>query len=179
MRSGLVAALTVPLLLSPAHPAKAEAKKPSEKAFQDWTLVCQKPEGADKELCELRQGLVRKAKDEDGKEVDQPLMLAVVGYLPKESKPVVLFTLPLGLVLLPPGLSLQVDEGEAVRFPVQACTRGGCQGALPLSDTLVNGFKSGKEGKLSFQDLAGKPVTFPVSLKGFTAGFKALGESRK
>jgi invasion protein IalB len=168
---GLAAALLAPLLLSAAH----AQDKPKEKTFQDWTLVCQKPEGADKELCVLVQQLVRKDPEKD---TQQRVMLVEIGYAPKSDKALIIFTLPLG-VLLPPGLSLQVDEGEPQRFPVEICLRDGCRAALALEDSLISSMKAGTQGKLSFMDPQRNPVALPVSLKGFTAGFKALADARK
>jgi invasion protein IalB len=176
-RQGLAAALLAPLLLSPAFAAKdkEDAKKPTEKTFQDWTLVCQKPEGADKDVCVLVQQLVRKEKEGEGQ---QRVMLIEVGYAPKGDQSLIIFTLPLG-ISLPQGLSLQVDEGEARRFPVELCLRDGCRAVLPLADETLSSFKSGSQGKVTFHDPNRNPITLPVSLKGFTAGYKALGESRK
>jgi invasion protein IalB len=174
-RRGLAVALIPALLTLPALAAKEEAKKPTEKAFQDWTLVCQKPEGADKDLCVMVQQLVR--KEQEG-EAQQRVMLVEVGYAPKGNQAIMIFTLPLGIAL-PQGLSFQVDEGEARRFPVEICLRDGCRGALALADENVASLKGGTQGKLTFHDPARNPVTLPVSLKGFTAGFKALQDSRK
>lgn len=175
-RLGLVAAVIAPLLVAPAFAAKDDAKKsPTEKTFQDWTLVCQKPEGADKDVCVLVQQLVRKEKEGEGQ---QRVMLVEVGYPPKGDQSLIIFTLPLG-ISLPQGVSLQVDEGEAKRFPIELCLRDGCRAVLPLGDELASSFKSGTQGKVTFQDPNRNPITLPVSLKGFTAGYKALADARK
>jgi invasion protein IalB len=175
---GLAAALLAPLLLL-GSPAQAQDKnKPTkEKAYQDWTLVCQKPEGVDQEVCVLVQQLVRKDGEKEGQQ-QQRIMLVEIGYTPKGNQGLVIFTLPLG-IRLPPGLSFQVDSAEAQKFPVEICLRDGCRAALPLTDALTTGMKGGTQAKLTFVDPQSNPVALPVSLKGFTAGFKALADARK
>ena len=123
----------------------------------------------------LVQQLVRKEKEGEGQ---QRVMLVEVGYPPKGDQSLIIFTLPLG-ISLPQGVSLQVDEGEAKRFPIELCLRDGCRAVLPLGDELASSFKSGTQGKVTFQDPNRNPITLPVSLKGFTAGYKALADARK
>ena len=172
-RHALAAALTLPLLATAAH-AKDEPKKPTQKNFQDWTLVCQKPEKADKDVCVLVQTLVSKDKDSDK---ERPLM-RVETVITNTGESGMIFALPLGF-FLPQGLSLQVDEGEAKRFPVEVCVPDGCRAALATNDDLLKALRSGSQAKLTFYANPQKPVTFPVSLKGFSAGYKALQDARK
>ena len=172
-RHALAAALTLPLLATAAH-AKDEPKKPTQKNFQDWTLVCQKPEKADKDVCVLGQTLVSKDKESDK---ERPLM-RVETVITNTGESGMIFALPLGF-FLPQGLSLQVDEGEAKRFPVEVCVPDGCRAALATNDDLLKALRSGSQAKLTFYANPQKPVTFPVSLKGFSAGYKALLDARK
>lgn len=173
VRRGLAAALTLPLLATVAY-AQGEAKKPTQKTFQDWTLVCQKPEGADKEVCVLVQTLVSKDKES---EKERPLM-RVETVITQTGESGMIFALPLGF-FLPQGLSFQVDDGEAKRFAVEVCVPDGCRAALATDQDMIKALKSGKEGKLTFYASPQKPVSFPVSLKGFSAGYKALQDARK
>lgn len=172
-RRSLVAALTLPLMATAAH-AQGEAKKPTQKTFQDWTLVCQKPEGQTKDVCVLVQTLVSKEKDSDK---ERPLMRVETVITPNGESGMI-FALPLGF-FLPQGLSFQVDEGEAKRFAVEVCVPDGCRAALATNDEMLKALRGGKEGKLTFYANPQKPITFPVSLKGFSAGYKALQDARK
>ena len=62
----------------------------------------------------------------------------------------------------------------ATRIPFQVCNQAGCIAALPLADGRLEAFKVGQQAKVSFQDGRRQPVTVPVSLSGFTAGFESL-----
>jgi invasion protein IalB len=180
---GLAAALAAPLIVAPAF-AKDEAKKPSEKTFQDWTMVCQKPEGAEKEVCVLVQQLVRKDKEGDtqgaqGAQGGQKLLMQIeVVAPPKGDQALMAFTLPLG-VPLAQGLAIQIDDREPTRVPFQVCLPNGCQAVLPLKDDAIANLKGGKEGKVTLNERSQNPASLPVSLKGFSAGYKALQEARK
>ena len=170
----LAAALSAPLVVAPAF-AKDEAKKPSEKTFQDWTMVCQKPENADKEVCVLVQQLVRKEKEGEAQKL---LMQVEVIIPPKCEQTLMAFTLPLG-VPIAQGVAVQIDDSEPSRVPFQVCLPNGCQAVLPLNDDTVSKLKAGKEGKVTLNERSQNPASLPVSLKGFSAGYKALSDARK
>ncbi len=135
--------------------------------FRDWKLECQRPEGANKEVCQISQDIVFKKNK-------RPLLHVAVGYPANDNKPVAIFNLPLG-ISLPPGIILSVDQGEQEQLPIEHCLPAGCRAYLSLDQKRLAAFKKGLEAQVTFHDLTRRPVTVPVSLRGFTAGFKALG----
>ncbi len=136
--------------------------------FKDWRLECQKSEGEEQEICQISQSIVFK-------EDNRPLLHMAVGYTAKEHKPAAIFNLPLG-ISLPPGVSVKIDEGEPRRMPIEHCFPAGCRAYLSLDEELLAALKRGLEAQVTFHDLTRRPVAVPVSLRGFTAGFNALGK---
>jgi invasion protein IalB len=87
--------------------------------------------------------------------------------------PVGLLLLPLGLNL-PVGAKLQVDSGKPVDVQIQTCEQRGCFVNLPVSPELLAQLKSGKELKVSFQNLAKETMTIPLPLADFAAAYDKI-----
>ena len=60
--------------------------------------------------------------------------------------------LPLGLNL-PAGAKMQVDDGKMVDLQIQTCEQRGCYANAPISPDLLAAMRSGKQFKVSFQNL--------------------------
>lgn len=136
--------------------------------FQDWTVGCEQLPGMDRERCFIYQTVVNQDNDE-------PVLQMAIGYLPLDDgqeQPAGLLTLPLG-VALPPGIGLRVDEGEPSRLQYERCVPTGCIAGFPLTDQLIGQFKRGLQAEIRVHDGV-RPISLPISLKGFTAGFDAL-----
>lgn len=134
--------------------------------FDNWTVGCEAVENEERTQCFIFQNLVLR-------EGGQRVLHVAVGYLPDQDDPIALFTLPLG-ISLPPGASLQVDGGDPVRFPIERCEPEGCRAGLRLEEEVLDAFKKGTEVKVTFHDATRRPVSVPLSLKGFMAGLRAL-----
>lgn len=87
--------------------------------------------------------------------------------------PVGLLLLPLGLNL-PVGAKLQVDEDKPVDVQIQTCEQRGCFVNLPVTPELLAQLKSGKELKVSFQNLAKETMTIPLPLTDFAAAYDKI-----
>lgn len=107
------------------------------------------------------------------KENDRRVMLVAVTYPAGKPDPVVILTLPLG-ILLPPGIALTIDGGKARRYQVDRCLTSGCKAAFVLDPELLVRFKAGIRADVTIQDGNRAPVTLPVSLVGFTAALRSL-----
>ena len=139
---------------------------------EDWIVRCQPAPGdafGAEEFCEMYQQVSEQ-------ENDQTVLEAVIGYPPEADRPVALFNLPLGM-LLPPGVQLRVDDGEAERFPVQICLQAGCRSSIELSDDLVRRMKGGARATLTIADPQNRQVDIPLSLLGFTAALNEVDSS--
>jgi invasion protein IalB len=114
--------------------------------------------------------------------VEQSAVLTKTGQLivlinirvPAETRaPVALVQLPLGLNL-PAGAKLQVDEGKASDMQIQTCEARGCYANLPVSPEMLATLKTGKQLKVSFQNLAKETITIPMPLTDFAAAYEKI-----
>jgi invasion protein IalB len=87
--------------------------------------------------------------------------------------PVALVQLPLGLNL-PVGAKLQVDDGKAIDLQIQTCENRGCYASTPIAPELLAALKSGKQLKVSFQNLAKETMTIPMPLADFSAAYDKI-----
>jgi len=102
------------------------------------------------------------------------LVILVNIRVPSETRaPVILVQLPLGLNL-PAGIKLQVDEGKTADMQIQTCENRGCYASLPVSSDLLAALKSGKQLKVSFQNLGKETITVPMPLEDFPAAYEKI-----
>lgn len=144
----------------------AQAKPVNGKSYENWTVRCETPKGGKQEQCFIFQNLVLK-------EGGQRVLHMAIGYIKGRPDPVALITMPLG-ISLPPGGSIVIDDDEPIRFQIERCEPAGCRAGLALKDKLLAAFKKGIKATVTFMDATRRPINVPLSLKGFTAGLKAL-----
>jgi len=179
---GLALAMTVlapPLLAQQSQEApptqgepppapEAEALDLTEREFQDWVLRCGRSEQGP-EVCEMQQ----QTTDNEGRTI----MAVAVGTVPGSSDVGLLIILPLG-ILLPSGVSLQIDGGAEVPLEVERCERQGCRIERLVEPELLNRLKAGREAKVFFEayDPEGElqRLGVPISLLGFTAALSEI-----
>jgi invasion protein IalB len=87
--------------------------------------------------------------------------------------PIALVQLPLGLNL-PAGAKFQVDDGKAIELQIQTCENRGCYASTPIAPDLLAALKSGKQLKVSFQNLAKETIAIPMPLADFAAAFDKI-----
>jgi invasion protein IalB len=87
--------------------------------------------------------------------------------------PSALIQLPLGLNL-PGGAKLQVDDGAAIDVQIQTCEARGCYAGTTIAPDLLAAMKSGKQLKVSFQNLNKETLTVPLPLADFAAAYDKI-----
>ncbi len=87
--------------------------------------------------------------------------------------PVAIIQLPLGLNL-PVGARLQVDDGKTSDLQIQTCEARGCYANAPITPDMLAAMKSGKQLKVSFQNLAKEVITIPMPLADFAAAYDKI-----
>jgi invasion protein IalB len=103
----------------------------------------------------------------------QVLVLVVIRVPGDTRAPLAFVQLPLGLNLQT-GAKFQVDDGKAVDLPIQTCENRGCYASAPVTPELLTALKSGKQLKVSFQDLAKETITIPIPLNDFAAAYDKI-----
>jgi invasion protein IalB len=81
--------------------------------------------------------------------------------------------LPLGLNL-PAGAKLQVDEGKVTDVQIQTCEARGCYASLPIAPDLLATLRSGKQLKVSFQNIGKETITIPMPLADYAAAYDKI-----
>lgn len=103
----------------------------------------------------------------------QLIVLVNIRVTSDTRSPVALIQLPLGLDL-PAGAKLQVDEGRPVDLQIQTCENRGCYANLPVAPDLLAALRSGKQLRISFQNLAKETITIPMPLTDFAAAYDKI-----
>jgi invasion protein IalB len=141
----------------------------TERRFTDWTVHCGRRTGQGPQMCEMQQQTV----DEEGRTV----MAVAVGELPGTSDLGLLILLPLR-VLLPAGVTLQVDGGADTPLQVDWCERQGCRIEMLLEPDLLNRLKAGTKATVVFDALdeerQRRRLAYPISLLGFSAALNEV-----
>jgi invasion protein IalB len=75
---------------------------------------------------------------------------------------------------LPAGAKIQVDDGKTVDLQIQTCENRGCYTSTPITPELLTALKSGKQLKVSFQDMAKETIAIPIPLADFAAAYDKI-----
>jgi invasion protein IalB len=87
--------------------------------------------------------------------------------------PIALVQLPLGLNL-PAGAKFQVDDGKSIDLQMQTCENRGCYASTLIAADMLTALKSGKQLKVSFQNLGKETISIPMSLTDFAAAYDKI-----
>ena len=102
------------------------------------------------------------------------LVIAVNIRVPADTHtPSALIQLPLGLNI-PYGAKLQVDDGKATDLQIQTCEARGCYAGTAIAPDLLSAMKSGKQLKVSFQNLNKETLAVPLPLADFAAAYEKI-----
>ncbi len=151
------------------HAAIASA---TTESFEHWSLECHDP-APGRSACSLFQNVVLPPEQGGGR-----VMRVTIGLIDGDPFPVALFVLPLG-ISLPPGVELEVEGLDPVRFPVERCEPSGCGGGLRLDTELLDTLGSAESARVRFRDSSRQPVELALSLRGFGPGIEALRASAR
>ncbi|WP_456764787.1 invasion associated locus B family protein [Bradyrhizobium sp. USDA 3650] len=185
MQSRLVALAAAVLLSASAAHAQQGAKKsaaPSAPAAQPaptqpqadgaaaqqpgWVVRCTSVSRDAPLECAMEQNAVLT-------KTGQTIVLINIRIAPDTRTPVALLQLPLGLNL-PIGAKLQVDDGKTVDLPIQTCENRGCYASTPIAPDLLATLRSGKQLKVSFQNMAKETIAVPMPLGDFAAAYDKI-----
>ena len=143
---------------APAAPIEAKpASNPNP--TQNWLKVCDPlPDG--KKACIMRQVVVA-----NGQFLGSFLLRDDPG---QESRLLAVAAVPLG-VLLPFGLTWQIDGGKPIRVPFMLCDPTSCATQLVINEAYVNSLKKGGTLKLTAKNRQNKDLVIDITLAGFTS----------
>lgn len=141
---------------SQAPDASAAAATPS----QNWLKICD-PEKDGQRACIMRQVVVTGNKQFLGSFLlrDDP---------GQESRLLAVAAVPLG-VLLPFGVTWQIDGGKPIRVPYMLCDPQSCATQLVVNEAYVNSLKKGSKLTLTAKNRKNEDLVITINLAGFTA----------
>ncbi|SHE73295.1 Invasion protein IalB, involved in pathogenesis [Kaistia soli DSM 19436] len=161
---GLALAFVLAPLAGPSGTARAQGV--SKGMHGDWETRCDKPPGAQEEICSMMQFVTAEDRDNVG------LSVIVLKTADKKAK-VMRVLAPLG-VLLPSGLGLKIDQNEMGRAGFVRCLPDGCLAEVILDDNLIGKLRAGKTATFVIFQTPEEGIGIPISLNGFGPGFDAL-----
>ncbi len=144
-------------------PAKTDATTaPAPKPEDNWLKVCE-PLPSGENACIMRQVVLANnqflgsflLRDDPGQ---KSRLLAVAAV-------------PLG-VLLPFGLTWQIDGAQPVRVPFMLCDPQSCSTQLVINQAYVNSLKHGAVLKLTAKNRKNEDLVVKINLAGFTAVYE-------
>ena len=154
------------LIATHASAADSETKGAVRDKHGDWVTRCETPPGAAHEQCAIVLSVVDR---------DRPNLILVVIVLNTADRKTRLMRViaPLG-VLLPPGVSLRIDNAEAGRLSFLQCLPNGCVGQLAMDQALIDKLKTGKTATLGIFQTPEEGVGVQAPLAGFKEAYEQL-----
>ncbi len=151
----------------PASPApQAEAAPANAPAAPGWVARCTSASRDAPLECAIEQSAVLT-------KTGQLIVLINIRVPSDTHTPVAIIQLPLG-INLPVGGKLQVDDGQTSDLQVQTCEARGCYTNVPISPDMLAAMKSGKQLKVSFQNMAKETISIPLPLADFAAAYDKI-----
>jgi invasion protein IalB len=139
---------------------QASANRP---ASQNWLKVCDPipkgQKGAGQRACIMRQVVFA-----NNQFLGSFLLRDDPG---QESRLLAVAAVPLG-VLLPFGLTWQIDGGKPIRVPYMLCDPQSCATQLVVNEAYVNSLKKGSKLTLTAKNRKNEDLVITINLAGFT-----------
>ena len=149
-----------------APPADAVSGTAPASPTPGWAVRCTSASRAAPLECAMEQTAVLS-------KTGQLIVLVNIRVPSDTHAPVAMVQLPLGLNL-PAGAKLQVDDGKTTDLQIQTCENRGCYAGTAITPDVLAALKSGKQLKLSFQNLAKETITIPMPLTDFAAAYDKI-----
>jgi invasion protein IalB len=132
----------------------------------DWVTRCETPPGAAHEQCAIVLSVV---------DQERPNLILVVIVLNTADRKARLMRIiaPLG-VLIPPGVSLRIDNADAGRLSFLQCLPNGCIAQVAMDEALLDKLKNGKTATLGVFQTPEQGVGVQAPLAGFKEAYEQL-----
>jgi len=151
---------------APAAPAAGASSAPAapgataDATAQNWLKICDPPKAGAQPACIMRQVVVTQNNQFLGSFLlrDDP---------GQESRLLAVAAVPLG-VLLPFGVTWQIDGGKPIRVPYMLCDPQSCATQLVINEAYVNSLKKGTKLTLTAKNRKNEDLTININLQGFT-----------
>jgi invasion protein IalB len=136
------------------------------KVFEDWQISCLT--GAPPSQCQM---LHTAAAQQD----ENLAFLLTVSARAEDQAHYGVITVPVG-VYLANGIEIFVDGRRPFKVLFEICDQRGCYAGFRLDGEVLAAFRAGQSARFRVWTGRSEAVEFPVSLKGFTAGWTTFQE---
>ncbi len=136
---------------------------PQPRPEDNWLKVCE-PLDTGEDACILRQVVLA-----NNQFLGSFLLRDDPG---QESRLLAVAAVPLG-VLLPFGMTWQIDGAQPVRVPFMLCDPQSCSTQLVINEAYVNSLKQGTTLKLTAKNRQNQDLVIEINLEGFTSVYDA------
>jgi invasion protein IalB len=147
-------------------PQASEAAPANAPALPGWAARCTSASREAPLECAIEQTAVLS-------KTGQLIVLVNIRVPSDTHTPIALVQLPLGLNL-PAGAKFQVDDGKPIDLQIQTCENRGCYASTPIAPDVLTALKSGKQLKVSFQNLNKETISIPMPLTDFAAAYDKI-----
>ncbi len=134
--------------------------KPSQ---PDWTKVCGKDQGNNKEICYT-------TRDYSADPTQPPAIALAVYDVKGDDTRIVRLLMPVGL-LLKPGFRVTVDKGPQIDGAFEICMPNGCFAETKIKGISVDQLKKGTTMSVAVKNSVNNEVDFNLPLAGFGKAF--------
>jgi len=138
--------------------------------YDDWRVACPAAEvtAEQKEVahCELSTDVIDKSQG-----TPNAIARATI-TTDKDGKQMIGFVLPYG-VALEAGMGLKVGKDPVKVYQYRTCNSIGCIVTAQFDDKLASSLKGTDDASVMFAGLDGKPVSVPMSFKGYQQSMSA------
>lgn len=159
-RKSILTAGVVGLLAAGLTPATAQQQQ-GQRPPDGWFKACSKQEDVD--VCNVQN--IRLS--DNGQLLTGVSLIEVKGKVNRRAFQI---AVPTGR-LVPPGIGMQVDGGQATKIDYMLCLPDRCIAEAQLTDELVASFKRGSQLTLTSVNYQNQQSPITVSLQGFTDAF--------
>lgn len=153
-------------LMAVAVPGVAAAQDEAPAGPPAWVKVCNPTPVDGQNFCVT----IQEIKAETG----QFIASAAIREISGEAKKSFVVAVPLGMMIAP-GMRAQIDNNQQYELSYGVCLRNACYGEVEIDDEFVSAMKRGSQLALVTVNTDGKPVSFPMTLVGFTAAYDGEG----
>lgn len=152
----------------------ARVQPASGQTAQAWFVRCGSEEDqvAAEEAGEPKRGRCEMFQRLSVQETGQRVAELAIGYPQDADNARGVFILPLG-ILLPPGVTVKIDDNPPLKFDVRYCDGNGCHAHVTFNERILDMMRGGNVAMITLQSADGQSMQIPMSLNGFS---KALGE---
>jgi invasion protein IalB len=144
-----------------AAPAATATPPGNADPTKNWLKVCDNAE-AEKKACLMRQVVTTPGSNQF---LGSFLLRDDPG---EESRLLAVAAVPVG-VLLPFGLTWQIDSAKPIRVPFMLCDPTSCATQLVINEAYLNSLKKGSVLKLTAKNRQNKDLVIQINLSGFTS----------